>query len=475
MDKYLALAQAGFTLMQPTEGGFSEALGKAGVAGIQAYQDASDRYQTGLADVLDTEIALQKANASSDTTIDEINALTKSLEEANAAAMMGGDVGVDTGTIGAILMQKIRRLEGNVSLTVDLGSLAAGNEMGQIFRTGKSGQLYKANIAGTTPTAQELEQLNKLVTAQGDTLIGSQGPVDTTNPPGTALGRGFSMGIDQTQMMFGRALQSVGENLGFSGLEEYGEEVVAHNEAELGETAQYATRLEDVDGLSSGLSFFGETLGQGIATLLPTAGAALVTRCVCQGWTYAEMLQRTSFSAGAAVNYPILFGENLLEQDQSVEEGILPHVNDGAAALFALPATFLDTLGDRITLGLGGKITKPLLTKKTYQSVTGGAAARVRRGCCKRYYGRGSDGDSKQSLHAYRLASRLIVRMPTENTLEVGIAAGIVGGTIRGTADTLKGDQKVCCDCPAKSRPKRNGADSRRGHCPARAIRRVVK
>ena len=105
--------------------------------------------------------------------------------------------------------------------------------MGQIFRTGKSGQLYKANIAGTTPTAQELEQLNKLVTAQGDTLIGSQGPVDTTNPPGTALGRGFSMGIDQTQMMFGRALQSVGENLGFSGLEEYGEEVVAHNEAEL--------------------------------------------------------------------------------------------------------------------------------------------------------------------------------------------------------------------------------------------------
>ena len=125
MDKYLALAQAGFTLMQPTEGGFSEALGKAGVAGIQAYQDASDRYQTGLADVLDTEIALQKANASSDTTIDEINALTKSLEEANAAAMMGGDVGVDTGTIGAILMQKIKRLEGNVNPTIDVGSLAA--------------------------------------------------------------------------------------------------------------------------------------------------------------------------------------------------------------------------------------------------------------------------------------------------------------------------------------------------------------
>ena len=41
--------------------------------------------------------------------------------------------------------------------------------MGEIFRAGKSGQLYKANIAGTTPTAQELEQFNKLVAAQGDT------------------------------------------------------------------------------------------------------------------------------------------------------------------------------------------------------------------------------------------------------------------------------------------------------------------
>ena len=109
---------------------------------------------------------------------------------------------------------------------------------------------------------------------------------------------------------------------GFSGLEEYGEEVVAHNEAELGETAQYATRLEDVDGLSSGL-FFGETLGQGIATLLPTAvgGFGQWRLRLPQPLVLRVEMHCTSFSAGAAVNYPILFGENLLEQDQSVEEG----------------------------------------------------------------------------------------------------------------------------------------------------------
>ena len=147
------------------------------------------------------------------------------------------------------------------------------------------------------------------------------------------------------------------------------------------------------------------------------------------------MLQRTSFGAGAAVNYPILFGENLLEQDQSVEEGDTARVViDGAAALFALPATFLDTLGDRITLGLGGKITKPLLTKKTYQSVTGElqAGCRFGEGAVKGIMAEAPTEMGKQSLHAYRLASRLIVRMSFREYLEVGIAAGIVGGTIRG-------------------------------------------
>ena len=81
MDKYLALAQAGFTLMQPAEGGFGDALGKAGVAGIQAYQDASDRYQTGLSDVLETEIALQKAAVAADKTTDNLKAYGDLLKE----------------------------------------------------------------------------------------------------------------------------------------------------------------------------------------------------------------------------------------------------------------------------------------------------------------------------------------------------------------------------------------------------------
>ena len=120
MDKYLALAQAGFTLMQPTEGGFSDALGKAGVAGIQAYQDASDRYQTGLADVLDTEIALQKAAASQDTTLDKIKTFTDLLGEySDLEVNTGQDYSSQKKTVETLIQSLLSG--GN---TVNLGSVS---------------------------------------------------------------------------------------------------------------------------------------------------------------------------------------------------------------------------------------------------------------------------------------------------------------------------------------------------------------
>ena len=86
MDKYLALAQAGFTLMQPAEGGFAEALGKAGIAGVQAYQDAEDRYQTGLADILDTEIAFAKLG---ETRTERAETYSQIIERLSKLAEMG--------------------------------------------------------------------------------------------------------------------------------------------------------------------------------------------------------------------------------------------------------------------------------------------------------------------------------------------------------------------------------------------------
>lgn len=121
MDKYLALAQAGFALMQPAEGGFGEALGKAGLVGIQAYQDASDRYQTGLADVLDTEIALQKAATAADTTQDEIKNYTNLLTELREDQL---ETGNDNSNMIRSVRAKLFNIIGSQSGAMNLGSLS---------------------------------------------------------------------------------------------------------------------------------------------------------------------------------------------------------------------------------------------------------------------------------------------------------------------------------------------------------------
>ena len=99
-----------------------------------------------------------------------------------------------------------------------------------------------------------------------------------TNRHRTALKQGLQHGIDQTQMMFGRALQSVGKPR-LQSLEEYGEEVVAHNETELQDMLHHHT-LADVSGI--GRAYYVETLGQGITTLLPTAVGAGVAAVSAQ-------------------------------------------------------------------------------------------------------------------------------------------------------------------------------------------------
>ena len=58
MNKYLALAAAGFQLMQPDEGGFAGAASKAGLAGLKTLQDSDAAYNKAVTDRLATRIKL---------------------------------------------------------------------------------------------------------------------------------------------------------------------------------------------------------------------------------------------------------------------------------------------------------------------------------------------------------------------------------------------------------------------------------
>ena len=66
MNKYLALAAAGFQMMQPDEGGFAGAASKAGLAGLKALQDSDAAYNKAVTDRLATRIKLFDATKPKD-------------------------------------------------------------------------------------------------------------------------------------------------------------------------------------------------------------------------------------------------------------------------------------------------------------------------------------------------------------------------------------------------------------------------
>ena len=66
MNKYLALAAAGFQLMQPDEGGFAGAASKAGLAGLKTLQDSDAAYNKAVTDRLGTKIKLYDATKPKD-------------------------------------------------------------------------------------------------------------------------------------------------------------------------------------------------------------------------------------------------------------------------------------------------------------------------------------------------------------------------------------------------------------------------
>ncbi len=102
-----------------------------------------------------------------------------------------------------------------------------------------------------------------------------QAQADAENANRTALGRGFSRSVDLTGEGVGSALEGLGSVLGLEGLEEYGAEMALENEAQLQRAEASATRRQDVEGLDTGLSYFGETLAESSVPMGAGIGAGI--------------------------------------------------------------------------------------------------------------------------------------------------------------------------------------------------------
>ena len=259
--------------------------------------------------------------------------------------------------------------------------------------------------------------------------------IDKEDAPGFAPFRGLSRGIDTVQMGYSSALEGLGKVTGLEGLEEYGAESVAEQERQLAEAEQYATRRQDVEGLGSGLTFVGETIGEQVPTLATTlagagAGAAIGSVFPIIGSGIGGVI------GGIAANIPFFYGMNREAQKEAVEQGIKIEVSEGAAALYAIPQSALDFVADRFLLGgatSAGKFGQNYLR-------TGNVFTRGVKGAAAGTIAEVPTEIGQQMLERFQANQSLTSDEAITEYIDVGVAAGILGGGARATSSIVRGD-----------------------------------
>ena len=299
--------------------------------------------------------------------------------------------------------------------------------------------LGKVEIEGNTPNKEETQFIiNALQKRQPLSSIDKEdapSSIDKEDAPGFAPFRGLSRGIDTVQMGYSSALEGLGKVTGLEGLEEYGSESVAEQERQLAEAEPDATRRQDVEGLGSGLTFVGETIGEQVPTLATTlagagAGAAIGSVVPIIGTGIGGVI------GGIAANIPFFYGLNREAQKESVEQGIKTEVSEGAAFLYSIPQSALDFVADRFLLGgatSAGKFGQNYLR-------TGNVFTRGVKGATAGTIAEVPTEIGQQMLERFQANQSLTSDEAITEYIDVGVAAGILGGGARATSSIVRGD-----------------------------------
>ena len=203
--------------------------------------------------------------------------------------------------------------------------------MGIYYAQGTSGQVYPFEIKGGEPSDAEKGRIAEYLTNLGDpdqSLIGG-------GEEKGGFGAALSGGIDTLQLGFGSAIEGLGESTDIDFLKEYGKEVVETNKQQLADNEQYRTRIDDITGIGSALSFAGQAIVEQVPQIGSTlagayagakVGAALGPKGAIVG----------GIAGGVSANLPFFYGMN-----REAQKDVSPVVDEGIAALTAIPQSCL--------------------------------------------------------------------------------------------------------------------------------------
>ena len=319
--------------------------------------------------------------------------------------------------------------------------------MGIIQQKGQfSGKAYSVQIAGDTPTPIEQQKIDSFLTQQEQPYKQSYEyyfgqrtnedvPQEIPIQEEGGFRKGVGAGVDTLQSLYGSSLEGIGKVTGLEGLENYGSDVVEKNEQERAEKSAGFTQLDDAETFGDYLKFYTETLGQ----QLPNLGSTLAGSAAgAAAGSFVFPVVGTTIGGivgGLAANIPYFYGSHRESQKEAdIKAGRPVEVDEGVAFLYSLPSAALDLVVDRLLIG--GVLPKSFGT-------SGGIFTRGVKGI-----GIGTTVEiptevGQEIIERYQAGMPLFDEEAIKSYKDVAIAAGLVGGTVRGGTNIIAGDQRV--------------------------------
>jgi len=248
----------------------------------------------------------------------------------------------------------------------------------------------------------------------------------------TSFTRGLDIGTDLVAQATGSSLEGIGGLLGLEGLEQYGAEVALENEADIQRKSRFQTRFDDIEGIGDFGSYLAGIAGESLPAMAAGIAGGIGAVATAPASLGAVGVGALGVAGATTANVPFFYGMNRERQKDAIEAGLRTEVDEGAAFFTALPQALLDGIADRLLVG-GLRITDEAiraggLFTRASKGATAGTLVEAPTEMGQQLLERAQAGlplDNEEALAEYR---------------EAGIAGGLLGGSIRGTAATIGGD-----------------------------------
>ena len=298
-----------------------------------------------------------------------------------------------------------------------------------------SGKLYDFEIEGDTPTSEEADKIANYLFNDG-LLTTTEDQASLSEDDDAGFSEGIGRGVDLIQQSYGSSLEGAGKALGLQGLQDYGASVAENNRKELEASAGSAKNLDSINDVGSFIDYMQVNLGQQLPNLAPSlaggylggkAGAAAGSVVPGIGTVVGGVVG--AVTGAVAANIPFFYGQNREAQKEEIAKGNKVEINEGAALLASLPQSLFDAVADRFLIrGFLAPLAKG-----------GGIFTRAGKGAAAGVITEVPTEIGQQILERLQAGKPLGDEEALDEYLEVGVAAGLLGGTVKGTGEIIGG------------------------------------